>query len=257
MVDIIQARAEPYFFPGNKTGCLMIHGFTGSPTETRWMGEFLAAQGYTVLGVRLAGHGTKPEDLNRARWQDWLANVEDGWQLLQGATERIFVIGLSMGGVLALSLAAKYPAAGVVTMSTPYELDPDPRLRFAKLISLFIPYQKKGRRVVREPEVYDWHVNYSVNPVRAGVELYRLLVHMRAELAKVTAPTLLIHSHADRAVPIDNMAKIFENLASEDKTMIDIQESQHLITLEPERDEVYQAAANFIQRISGRMDSGG
>ena len=144
MKTVIQPRAEPYFFPGNDTGCLLLHGFTGSPTETRWLGEFLAEQGYSVLGVRLSGHGTRPEDLIRMRWRDWLANAEDGWHLLRQSTTRIFVIGLSMGGVLTLSLAARYKAAGIVTMSTPYALDPDPRLRFAKLISLVIPFQKKG-----------------------------------------------------------------------------------------------------------------
>ena len=89
-----------------------------------------------------------------------------------------------------------------------------------------------------------------MNPVRAGVELYGLLAHMRAGLSKVTAPTLLIHSHADQAVPFENMAKIFNKLPSEDKTKFELKESQHLITLEPEREEVYQTAANFIQRIN-------
>ena len=253
MKNVIQSRAEPYFFPGNDTGCLLIHGFTGSPTETRWMGEYLAERGYTVLGVRLAGHGTRPEDMARTRWQDWLGSAEDGWHLLQGTVKRIFVIGLSMGGVLTLCLAAKYPVAGIVTMSTPFALNPDPLLRFAKLISRFLPFQKKGPRLVREPEVYDWHVNYNVNPVRSGVELYALLDYMRSRLQRITAPALLIHSHADQAVPFSNMANIFENLGSQEKEMIEIDESQHLITLEPEREQVFQAAADFIGRISARM----
>jgi hypothetical protein len=49
---------EPFYFPGNEIGCLLIHGFTGTPKEMRWMGEYLARQGYSVLGVRLAGHAT-------------------------------------------------------------------------------------------------------------------------------------------------------------------------------------------------------
>jgi carboxylesterase len=54
MDPFIIPSAEPFYFPGGKTGCLLVHGFTGSPKEMRWMGEYLAGQGYTVLGVRLA-----------------------------------------------------------------------------------------------------------------------------------------------------------------------------------------------------------
>ena len=76
--------AEPFFFPGGSTGCLLVHGFTGTPKEMRAMGEYLHQRGFSVLGVRLTGHATRPEDLQRARWQDWLLSVEDGWQLLKG-----------------------------------------------------------------------------------------------------------------------------------------------------------------------------
>src|SRR3974377_2317290 len=94
--------AEPFFFPGGPTGCLLVHGFTGAPKEMRWLGEYLAGQGHTVLGVRLAAHATRPEDMHRASWQDWVASVEDGWNLLCSAIcrtdspepARMFIMGL-------------------------------------------------------------------------------------------------------------------------------------------------------------------
>ena len=75
---IIIPTTEPFFFPGGATGCLMVHGFTGTPKEMRWLGEYLAGKGHSVLGVRLAAHATRPNDMIRARWHDWLASVEDG-----------------------------------------------------------------------------------------------------------------------------------------------------------------------------------
>ena len=71
------------------------------------MGEFLNGQGYTCLGVRLAGHATHPEDMIRSTRADWIASVEDGYHALCGLTARIFLIGLSMGGVLSLLLAPR------------------------------------------------------------------------------------------------------------------------------------------------------
>ena len=73
MANIIPS-AEPFFFPGSKTGILLIHGFTGTPKEMRWMGEYLhQKQHLTVLGIRLSGHATQPEDMLRSSYTDWLA----------------------------------------------------------------------------------------------------------------------------------------------------------------------------------------
>src|SRR3972149_1718691 len=101
--------AEPFFFPGDpsKPACLLIHGFTGAPKEMRWMGEYLNQQGYTCLGVRLAGHATNPEDMIRSRYTDWIDSVEDGYHLLRGLRDNIFLIGLSMGGDLALLISTR------------------------------------------------------------------------------------------------------------------------------------------------------
>jgi carboxylesterase len=54
----IMLGAESFFFPAGETGCLLIHGFNGSPDGVRQMGERLAAAEITALGVRLHGHGT-------------------------------------------------------------------------------------------------------------------------------------------------------------------------------------------------------
>ena len=99
---MIIPTAEPFFFPGGSTGVLLVHGFTGAPKEMRWMGEYLHEQGYSVLGVRLAGHATQMEDLNHVKWSDWLNSVEDGYHILKGASEKIVIAGLSMGGILSL-----------------------------------------------------------------------------------------------------------------------------------------------------------
>ena len=77
----IISTAEPFFIPGGPVGCVLVHGFTGSPKEMRMLGEYLHQQGHSVFGVRLAGHATTMEDMIRSRRQDWLASVEDGYHL--------------------------------------------------------------------------------------------------------------------------------------------------------------------------------
>src|ERR1051325_4960468 len=130
--------AEPFLLPGDssKPACLLIHGFTGTPKEMRWMGEFLNRQGYTCLAVRLTGHATDPEDMIRSRWTDWAASVEDGYALLRGLTDNIFLIGLSMGGDLALLTSTRLDVKGVIAMSTPARLPEDYPTWLLQLISL-------------------------------------------------------------------------------------------------------------------------
>jgi len=248
---------EPFFLPGGETGCLLIHGFTGTPKEMRWMGEDLHQRGYTVLGIRLAGHATRPEDMARARYGDWIASVEDGWHLLSGMTERIFLVGLSMGGALSLLMATRLEVAGVVAMSVPYSLPDDPRLKLAKSLSVVYPYLKKESREQASKEtgyfdesLWDYHISYPVNPVRSLAELNDLLAEMRAALPKIQVPVLLIHSKNDGYVSPENMPKIFEHLGTSDKRMEWIEGSGHVVTEEPPRHQVYALADGFMQRVS-------
>jgi carboxylesterase len=248
MNTIIIPTAEPFFFPGGKTGCLLVHGFTGSPKEMHWMGEYLAGQGHSVLGIRLAGHATCPEDMVRTRWRDWVASVEDGWNILCGSTQRIFLMGLSMGGVLSLEFASRFPVAGVVTMSTPFALH-DQRLAFASPLSTIIPHINKGLPDWHNPEAFKDHVEYPYNPTRSIAELIDLLSVMREALPKVTAPVLLVHSHQDGSLPSENMTAIYEHLGSKDKQMMYVENSGHVIPREPERMRVFQAVQAFVERV--------
>jgi len=254
MPTITIPTAEPFFFPGGKTGCLLVHGFTGTPKEMRWMGEYLAKEGHTVLGVRLTGHATRPEDMIRSRWWDWLASVEDGWNLLKGATDQIYIMGLSMGGILSLLFASRFPVKGLVAMSTPYKLPDDWRLPYLRLISRFMPYMPKDS----DDDPPDWHnlealkdhISYPQNPVRCIAELNDLLAEMRAGLPNINAPALLMHSRDDHYVLPANMTAIFNALGTQNKEMLWIENSGHVITREPQRERVFKAAADFIRKTN-------
>jgi carboxylesterase len=244
--------AEPFYFPGGTTGCLLIHGFTGTPKEMRGLGEYLSQQGYAVLDVRLAGHATCPEDMLHVRWEDWVASVEDGWNLLAGSTQQAFVAGLSMGGVLALHLAAHHPVAGVIAMSTPHHLPDDPRLRFIEILSKFQPRVSKGNPDWFDPAVLQEHIDYPYYPTRAIAELRDLLAEMRTALPRVTAPALLIHSKNDGSVrPEDgHVEQIYAALGSPAKRIQWIEGSGHVITCDAARCLVFECAADFIHQIS-------
>lgn len=253
----ILKTAEPFFLPGNRTGVLLIHGFTGAPKEMRTMGENLNGQGYTCLGIRLAGHATDPEDMIASRWTDWTASVEDGFHLLRGMTDRIFLAGLSMGGVLSLLMSTRLDAAGVIAMSTPYTLPNDPRdypVSVIKLYSRIVKFLPKTKDPPGsswfDKEAYKEQVSYPQNPIRSIAELKLLLGEMRAVLPSVKKPVLLIHSKDDSYVLPENMEKLYAGLANApDKTKVYVTESGHVVTRDAAREEVFQLALDFIRRV--------
>jgi carboxylesterase len=249
----IQSGAEPFFYPGGETGCLLTHGFTASPQEVRRLGEHLAQQGYTVLGVRLFAHGTKYEDMNRARWTDWLASVEDGYHLLANQCKRIFFIGSSVGGSLSLILATRIPPAGVVTMATPIRLPPDPRLErlkpILKPLSYLVTAIPKGPPTWHDPQAQEERVAYSAYPLQAILELQSLLSAMQSALPEVHVPVFLMHSKNDGFIPFEHMQQIYDRLGSKDKATAWVEDSSHVITCDSEREKVFQKVTEFIQRV--------
>jgi carboxylesterase len=251
--------AEPFFFLGDssKPACLLIHGFTGTPKEMRGMGEFLNGQGCTCLGIRLAGHATDPEDMIRSRWTDWVASVEDGYQLLRGVNNKIFLIGLSMGGVLALLMSTRFAprVKGVVAMSTPSRLPTDYPIWFMQMISVVIRSRPKSK----EPPGSGWfdkaaykdHVAYAKNPVRSSAELKKLILEMHAALPRLNVPVLLMHSKDERYILPDSIEDIYARLVNlSDKTKLYITGSGHVLPRDASREQVFQSALEFIQRVN-------
>lgn len=213
------------------------------------MGEYLGNLGYTVLGVRLAGHATQPEDMLRTRWQDWLTSVEDGYYLIKGKVDQVFVIGLSMGGILSLLFASQYPVSGVVAMSTPYALPDDPRLPYIRIISLIMPWVKQGPPDWHNPEAAKDHICYPYFPTRSVIQLRNLLSEMRNALPMVRAPVLLIYSKQDSVVVPHSAEQILTALGSQDKHIFWVENSGHVIPREPDRYLAFKTTNEFIQRV--------
>jgi carboxylesterase len=248
--QLIMPGAEPFFFPGGQTGCLLIHGFTGTPREMRWMGEYLANKGLTVLGIRLGGHATDPEDMRRSHWRDWLASVEDGTSLLHGVCQNVYSIGLSMGGALSLIAASRQLVKGAVAISTPYDMPQDWRLAFVKPLSLIIRNVGKGQPDWQNTEAAKDHAEYPYYPSAAILQLKYLLSEMRGGLADIMVPVLLVHSKMDKNIDPLNLDRIYDHLGTQDKTRILVEHSGHVVVREPDREQVFKSTVEFIHRVN-------
>jgi carboxylesterase len=254
----IESRGEPFLYQGDTgIGVLLIHGWTSAPQDMVDLGKHLAGQGHSVLGVRLPGHATQPADLNRIRCRDWVAAVEDGYSLLDATCENIVVMGLSLGGALALILAASRPVAGVVAMATPYEVPPRPNVRWLRFLlpslrpisTILRTFPKPPINDYKDQQAYRDHVSYNVFPVRSIPEVGKLLQLLREQLPLLRAPALLMHAVEDRGVSPENARSIYSLVGSDEKELVWIENSGHVITLEPARGQVYELAADFVEKV--------
>ena len=261
---LIAEGAEPYLIPGGKTACLIVHGFNSSTRENRDMGKVLASQGFTVLGVRLPGHATSPADMRRVRWNDWLAAVEDGFNLLQGLSEHIFIMGQSLGGVLTMTAASRYPFDGVIGISTPYGLLQGWQASLArpgllKFISLFVREIKKPPLSDNPDEIDERAPGVDLDPypryvTRALAEVLELVRQMQAGLPQISAPLLLIQGRHDAVVEKNAMQLFGERVSSIYKETLWLENTGHVVTLSEERDLAFQAIAEFIRNTSEKLD---
>jgi carboxylesterase len=258
-MNVVQSEAAPFFFKRGKVGCLLVHGFTGAPAEMRWLGEQLAESDYSALGVRLFAHGTDQKDMLRAKWRDWYLSVVDGYHLLGGQCDQIFVVGLSLGGVLSLLLGTQHPVTGIVALSTPYSV-PDSRVKpllpLIPIISRLWRFKSKDTPDWVNPELQKDHFEYPAYPLIGLNELHLILKEMREQLPTVTAPTLIIHSKTDRSISDEHPKNILDRLGCDDKELKWLEKSGHVITRDVEKERVFQEIVKFIQKVSLKNESG-
>jgi len=239
----IISGAEPFFLPGGNKGALLVHGFTGSPSEMRLLGEYLNRLGYTVLAPRLCGHGTMVEEMARTAWPHWYSGVEDGYHILKSVTDSVDVIGLSMGGLLVLKLAAEYPVSKVVSLSTPIFIAAK-RLQLLPIYRLFREFVPKKRR--RLPVDQKYSVNYDVTPLRSLSSLLALVKHVDKLLPSVKAPALIVQSRSEHTVKPASAEFIYNRLGSMEKRLMWLERSGHIVTLDIEREKVFECVAAFL-----------
>ncbi|MGW6471453.1 alpha/beta hydrolase [Streptomyces nigra] len=241
--------AEPYHHQGTEVGVLLCHGFTGSPQSLRPWAERLAERGFTVSVPLLPGHGTRWEDLRLTGWQDWYAEVDRELRALRDRCSQVFTAGLSMGGALALRLAAKHGAdvSGVVAVN--------PANRLHGLFAQSLPITRHLVRtapgiagdIAKEGAV---EIGYDRVPLHAAHSLRTFLRLVDGELPQVTQPLLLLRSREDRVVPAADSARILSRVSSTDVTEIVLEQSRHVATLDQDADRIIEESLAFIGRLA-------
>ncbi len=245
----VMPGAEPFSHDGGSTGVLLCHGFTGSPHSLRAWAEYLADAGLSVSLPRLPGHGTTWREMGRTRWEDWYAEVSRAFEELRGRSDQIFVMGLSMGGCLALRLAEVQGSAvsGLVLVNP--SVTADTRLfALAPLLKLVVPSLKGIASDIKKEGVTE--LAYDRIPVRAAATLPGLWRITRERLGDITQPVLVYHSTADHVVSAASLDVLRRALPPDQLTVQNCENSFHVATLDNDAQAIFTGSLEFVRAHS-------
>lgn len=216
----------------------MLHGWTGSPAHFRLAAEFVNQRGYTAYLPRLEGHGTSIEHMQETTWKDWVRSALEALYELS-EYERVHVVGLSMGGIIGLLLAATNDVGSITTINSPQRLH-SRRAWLARFYRGSKRIDKGDPAEIPIDEAGEYWVHYDDSPVGTIADLLDLMDAAQLALSRVTAPAIVIQSHADETVHPESAHIIHDGLGSREKRIVWLERSRHVAVLDMERDRIHQ-----------------
>jgi carboxylesterase len=241
--------ALPRLLPGGDAGALLLHGFTGTPRNLAGLAEHLRSEGLTVSVPRLPGHGTDGLDFLQTSWRDWLREAVDAWLDLRARCGIVHLVGHSMGAVLAVLLASRFPAARLVLLAPAFQFTN----RLLPWSFFFGPFVQRVRwQVTTQQEISDndnaalsreyWQWRYP----RQGTSYLRLRRMAVRALGRVTSDTLIIVGAADRNVPPTVVPFIEKRMTSATTRHLVYGNASHLLFTGPDAGEIRAQVSGWL-----------
>jgi carboxylesterase len=238
---------DPFLLRAGPVGVLLIHGLTATPAEVRPLAERLHSAGYTVAAPLLPGHYTHPTDLNKVKWTDWSATVENEFKQLKSICTRVIAGGESTGALLALDLAAKHQDIAALLLYAPalrLKLSSFDQIRL-RLMAPFVPWLPKKNMNEGDSR---WQ-GYFVNPLKGVVQLLNLQKSVRSVLPRVFQPVLIVQGRLDPTVHPEAPDIIYNEIKSTIKEQHWMPSSAHCVIIDCEMDLVTELTLAFLKKV--------
>jgi carboxylesterase len=221
----------------DRVGCLLIHGFGGDITEVQPLAEYLSLHGYKVVCTSLKGHTGKRIDLRYSNYKDWISSAKEGYDRLESECDQIYLVGFSMGGLLAFNIALKNRVNGIVTLNTPiYYWD-------LKRVAINIADDIRTRKFNNLRRYFEATCKL---PVRAMMNFRLLLFKTKPNLREINCPIYIAQALQDDTVHKNSAKYIYHNVGSKNKKIEFYDRSGHHILWSKAAESVKKAVEGFI-----------
>jgi carboxylesterase len=247
---------------GQGAPCLIIHGFTGSPWDMRPLGEALAERGYRVYCPRLPGHGTTPKAMEGISWKDWISATDEALDHF-GKEAPVFVVGFSMGALLAILLAARRPErVRALTLLAPAIKFLGPsmflarRLRRWPLLEWYKPKViKDGTDIQNADSLADAPLLESFPTARLR-DLFQLQDQARAKLRYVRCPSLVLMARKDHVVALEGGRRLAREMINAlPLRFVHLSRGSHIVARDDDAQLAFDEVADFFRAVVERESS--
>lgn len=238
--------SSPFSGEGPRVGVALSHGFTGSPHGVRAWAAALAAAGFAVRMPLLPGHGTTWQELSRSRWTEWHDAMDAAYLELESECDHVFSAGLSMGGALALRIAATRPVAGAILVNPGLVID-DPRAPMAGILKLVLKSTPAIANDILKPGMDEGA--YARTPVAAAHQLNKMFKDTLRLLPRVTAPVRVFRSTVDHVVSDSSIVALRRGLTHAPLQVSRLENSYHVATLDNDAEKIFSGSVDFIRSV--------
>jgi len=224
-------------------GCLVIHGFTGSPYEVEPLANYLKEKtNWQVEVPTLPGHGPQL-NLEDVTYKEWIKGAEEALKRLRDTVDEIYIIGFSMGGMIAGYLASKYNVEKLVLLAASRKY-----LSFKQIaIDIGMAVGDRVKGTLHENKMYLHYKNkLGTVPMKANIEFMRLVRYTKPYLKKVDSPVLIAQGHQDGMVPYKTIYHLDKEINSDRKQVVLFDQSKHQLCLGEDKDRINNMVLQFL-----------
>jgi carboxylesterase len=238
-------------------GVLLLHGFGDTPQTLALLARKLHKSGYSLYAPLLPGHGRNMEAFGKSRAAGWISAARTALAEMRQRHGSVSIVGLSMGGALAVLLAAELDDVPALVLIAPY-LGMPRMLRLAASThwawERFVgEVNSRDPRSIRDPIEREKSLAYGAITGRALFELAKVVKLARKSLRRVKAPTLIIQSREDPRCPPDVAEFALVALGAQEKKLIWTEGAGHIITVDYGREHVFAEVEHWLR---GHTDRG-
>ena len=234
---------------------LLLHGGGDTPQVLGALAAHLHDQGYSTRVPLLAGHGRTLAEFAAASSRDWERDVEHEYQALRATHPRVYVVGLSMGGALALALAQDRSEIPALVLLAPYVDMPASLRRLARASAWWgwmLPYVPSlGRRSIHDRAAAARTLGHGIMAPAALRGLYEVMLRARDALPRVTVPTLVVQSREDNRIAAASAQAAFDGLGASEKRLVWIEGAGHVITVDYGYERVLALVSEWLRAHPG------
>ena len=222
---------------------LIIHGFAGGTYDQEDLANYLQLnRTFDVFQFTLPGHEKNLSKVERKEW------IESGkkqieW-LIENGYNRIYLIGHSMGGVIATYLASKYKQVKKLVLAAP-------AFQYLNVIKNDLNIQKslkKAPKILKEygsDEIIARFLKFDLSVLKE----FMTLVQEYYEYPKyVNCPVLILQGKNDSLVPVSSSEYVYHNVKSRNKKLVLLEGVTHDIFRHTKKEEINKIVEKFLKR---------